>query len=128
MIGAIIFFLGPRAPEAMLNAQIETISMDGLEAIQTAESRNQLIKSGNEALTFWIDSPGVKTEYALVYLHGFSASRGEGDPIHLEFAQRYGMNAYLARLDQHGLAGKDVMLNLTPESLLESAKDAIANR
>ncbi|MBK8503394.1 MAG: alpha/beta hydrolase [Saprospiraceae bacterium] len=122
----ILFLLGPKAPEPVLDAQIHSLGMVDLEVIQTAEKRNQLIKAGNEAMTFWIDTPGVKTEYALVYLHGFSASRGEGDPIHLEFARRYGMNAYLARLDEHGLSDKDALLNLTPESLLESAKNAIA--
>ena len=124
----IIFLAGPRAPEPLLDvvAPINALSMADFEVIQKVEKQNQLVKPGNEALTFWIDTPGVKTEYALVYLHGFSASRGEGDPIHLEFARRYGMNAYLARLDQHGLSDQDAMLDLTPESLLHSAKEAIA--
>jgi hypothetical protein len=48
----ILFLLGPRAPKPVLVAQIHSLSMADLVAIQTAESQNQLIKPGNEALTF----------------------------------------------------------------------------
>jgi hypothetical protein len=41
------------------------------------------IKPDNEARVIWAnDSLKNKTEYALVYLHGFTASQGEGDPVH----------------------------------------------
>ena len=120
------FFGGPRAPEAELNALIEPYPLEKLTTFLQNEKEDKQIKPGNEAAVIWIDTPGVKTEYSLVYLHGFSASRGEGDPIHLEVAKRYRMNAYLARLDNHGMNKQEAMLELTPESLLESAKEAIA--
>ena len=46
------------------------------------ESRRP-VKPENEARIIWQnDSLKNKTEYAVVYLHGFSASQEEGDPVH----------------------------------------------
>jgi pimeloyl-ACP methyl ester carboxylesterase len=103
-------------------AELTLTKAASLVAMETSVGK---IKPGNEAAIFWADSTQQKTDFAMVYLHGFSASRGEGDPIHLEFARRYKMNAYLARLDGHGLAEKDALLEMTPASLLNSAKEAI---
>lgn len=122
----LLYSVGPRPVPANLVPAIHKKNMADLNSRLAYESSSVLIKPNNQAEVFWVDTPGMKTEYALVYLHGFSASKGEGDPIHLEFAQRYGMNAYLARLDQHGLKEEDALLALTPENLLESAKEAIA--
>ena len=41
------------------------------------------------------DSLKEKTEYAVVYLHGFSASQEEGDPVHYDFAKKFGCNLFL---------------------------------
>ena len=35
---------------------------------------------------------------SVVYLHGFSASQEEGDPVHYDFAQKFGCNLFLAAL------------------------------
>ncbi|MCB0689820.1 MAG: alpha/beta hydrolase [Saprospiraceae bacterium] len=121
-----LFMVGPRASSVLLDPTITSRTMEDLQLHLQAEQTSDLIKPDNEAMVYWADSIGIKTDYALVYLHGFSASRGEGDPIHLEFARRYHMNAYLARLDQHGLNESDALLKLTPENLLQSAKEAIA--
>jgi len=67
-----------------------------------------------------------QTEYAIVYLHGFTASQGEGDPVHRTFASTFGCNLYLSRLAGHGLKGKDAMLEFTPEHLWASALEAYA--
>ncbi len=123
-----IYFAGPKPDTPHLDPvlapspyNIRTIDAQ----IKAAEKTIADIKTRNNATIWWADSIGIRTEYALVYLHGFSASRGEGDPIHLQLAKRYGMNAYLARLDKHGRAAEEPMVDLTPEGLLESAKRAI---
>ena len=62
------------------------------------------LKPGNEARIIWAnDSAKQKTEYAIVYLHGFSASQAEGDPIHRNIAKEFGCNLYLSRLAEHGI-------------------------
>ena len=44
------------------------------------------LKPDNEARIVWADSSRQKTAYAIVYLHGFSASLGEGDPTDTDIA------------------------------------------
>ena len=125
----LIFLLGPRAEEVTLDPILDPvlIPIEKLEAfISERESLVSHLKPDNEAVIVWRDSLPQKTANSLVYLHGFSASRGEGDPVHIEFAQKYGMNAYLPRLDQHGLKEQNALGNLTAESLLESAKQALS--
>ncbi|WP_422859018.1 alpha/beta hydrolase [Flagellimonas sp. S174] len=84
------------------------------------------IKTDNESRIIWYDSIPQKTEYSIVYLHGWSASQAEGAPLHIQTAKRYGCNLYLPRLAGHGLTEKEPMLNLTANELIASAKEAIA--
>ena len=41
--------------------------------------------------------------------------------------RRYGFNLYLARLANHGLAGEESMTDMTPNGLIESAKQAVGD-
>jgi pimeloyl-ACP methyl ester carboxylesterase len=66
-----------------------------------------------------------RTDYCLLYLHGFSASWYEGYPANVEFAKHFGMNAYLPRLASHGLETEDALIDMTPDNLWESAKEAL---
>ncbi|NND07014.1 MAG: alpha/beta hydrolase [Saprospiraceae bacterium] len=129
IMGLVLLYIsGPRYPEMIINPIMAAspYTIDNVDSLVKAkESQITNLRPGNEAKLFWMDGLREKTSYALVYLHGFSASRGEGDPIHLEIAKRYGMNAYLARLDQHGLEDPDALLHITAASLLASAKEAI---
>lgn len=85
------------------------------------------VKPDNEARIVWFnDSLKQKTEYAMVYLHGFSASQGEGDPVHRDIARKFGCNLYLSRLAEHGIDTTESMVNLTADKYWESAKEALA--
>ncbi len=128
---AIAYFVGPRVTyEPITSARIELpagVNLEGLDNyVAEKESVFPNIRPGNEAKIIWADSLKSKTPYSVVYLHGFSASHEEGSPIHLEFARQYGFNLYLSRLANHGLAGEESMTELTPNGLIESAKEAIA--
>ena len=126
----IIYALGPKAPIAHLNPSIPSVqsNLNELEQeIYNSEKKIENIRPDNEARIVWNDENNkTKTPYSLVYLHGFSASQGEGAPMHREFAERYGCNLYLARLYGHGIRQEGAMAAITPEKLLESAKRAIA--
>jgi esterase/lipase len=101
--------------------------MDLETKINQEESTVPYLKADNQARIVWADSSHkIKTPYAIVYLHGFSASQAEGYPIHRHLAAQYGCNLFLSRLYAHGLQEKEPLLSLTAEKLIESAKQAIA--
>jgi pimeloyl-ACP methyl ester carboxylesterase len=94
--------------------------------IRQSESAHK-VKPDNEARIVWAnDSLKNQTEYVLVYLHGFSASQGEGDPVHRDLAKKFGCNLYLSRLAEHGIDTTEPMVNLTSDNLWNSAKEALA--
>ncbi len=128
-VGAIVFMLGPKPPTPQLDGKLPLVTANLAQLEQEiikSEKNHQSIKPNNEARIVWADTSKQKTPYSVVYLHGFSASQLEGEPIHRNFAQRYGCNLYLSRLEEHGIDTIDIFQHLTPEKLLESAKRAVA--
>lgn len=122
------YFLGPTAHFEPFDGNLSKLEIT-LSEIETwvaeKESKVLNLKPNNHSRIIWADSIR-KTEYSIVYLHGFSASPMEGDPIHREFAQRYGANLYIPRLAGHGIQDDNAFENLTPKQLIDSAKEAIA--
>jgi esterase/lipase len=90
------------------------------------ERADTKIKANNESQIIWYDSIPSRTEYSILYLHGWSASHEEGAPLHRELGQRYGANVYLPRLEGHGVREEQAMLHLTAIDYFESAKEALA--
>jgi len=98
-----------------------------LEQYITNNETKHKLKPDNEARILWYnDSTKEKTEYAVVYLHGFSASQEEGDPVHYQFAKKFGCNLYLARLAEHGVDTTEPLANYTAEKSWRSAVEAYA--
>jgi pimeloyl-ACP methyl ester carboxylesterase len=65
------------------------------------------------------------TEYCLLYLHGYGACWYEGNPVHIDFARRYGMNLYAPLLASHGIDTTEALIDMTPDRLYDSAKEAL---
>jgi esterase/lipase len=123
----VIYFLGPQPPKPELNYVLPTVaSINALDSQITAMEAPHKIKPNNEAKIIWADSSKTQTEYAIVYLHGFSASQMEGDPVHQNIAKQFHCNLYLARLAEHGIDTTEDLMNLTAENYWESAKLAYA--
>lgn len=125
----VAYFLGPQPPKTVLSDDFPAVptSLTALnDSIVTAESRIPNIKPGNRAKIVWYGDSIARTEYVLLYLHGYSASGLEGEPVTTDFAGRFGMNLYTPRLCDHGLATDEPLLNMTAECLWESAKNALA--
>jgi len=122
-----IYLLGPHPEKPYLNDVLpyipHQINVD--DYVSRMES-NFKIKDNNEAKIIWADSVNQETEYAIVYLHGFSASQMEGDPVHRNIAKQFHCNLYLARLAEHGIDTTEDLMNLTAENYWESAKLAYA--
>lgn len=124
-----IIFFGPKKtyPPIQMDEEKYSFTINNVEEyISLKEGSITDLKNNNEAKIVWHDSVGKKTKYALVYLHGFSASHEEGAPIHTEVAQRYGMNLYLSRLEDHGRRDTNTFIHLTPDAYMASVEEAIA--
>lgn len=123
----LIYLLGPKTQKAEYDTALPTIpSIDLLANYVKLQESKHLIKPGNEAEIVWADSSKQQTEYAVVYLHGFSASKEEGNPVHLNFAKTIKANLYLARLADHGIDTVAPMQYFTANKLWETAKEAFA--
>ena len=123
----IVYFLGPQPSTPKYKNDLPNIPAEAkiLEQYIRDNEATHKIKPDNEARILWLhDSLKEKTEYAVVYLHGFSASQEEGDPIHYNFAQKFGCNLFLSRLDAHGIDTTEPLGNFTAEGLWNSAKEA----
>jgi pimeloyl-ACP methyl ester carboxylesterase len=103
------------------------LSGQRLDSFVAVHENKWRIKPDNEARIVWHDSSQkAVTDYAIVYLHGFSASQEEGDPVHTTVAKTFGCNLYLSRLSMHGLDTTEQLLGLTADNYWESAKQALA--
>ena len=124
-----IYLMGPRVitPELNNNAVEVPSDLNKLKNwIINKENGLGNVRSGNESYIIFNDSIPKKTEYSVVYLHGFTASGKEGDPVHRNIAKKIGANLYVPRLHGHGLEEKEPMLNYNNEDYWQSAKEALS--
>ncbi len=124
----VVYFIGPKTPKPVLDNKLpETgLTISNVESYITEREQQQKLKPDNQARIIWAnDSLKVQTEYCLLYLHGFSGSWYEAYPINVDFAKRYCCNAYMARLQAHGLDTPEPLLDFNPEKIWESAKEAL---
>lgn len=127
----VLFLVGPKAEKPSVDGFVapieQTLSLSELELqIITAEAKVEYLKPDNESRILWANPDSLyKTEYVLLYLHGFSASPKEGYPINYDFGKHYGINTYIPRLYGHGLDSPDNLLDMTPDKLINSAKKAL---
>jgi pimeloyl-ACP methyl ester carboxylesterase len=123
-----VYFAGPRPESPEFKASLPRVpeSPAALEQYLAGKESRHKLKPDNEARIIWYDSSRKKTEYAVVYLHGFSASQMEGDPIHRRFAAQFHSNLLLTRLSDHGVDTTDALYYFTADRAWESAKEALS--
>lgn len=123
----ILYFSGPRITRPVYNLTLPQVpDAKQLDFFISNKEVQHTIKPGNEAKIIWNNEVGEISDFVIVYLHGFSASHEEGNPLHLQTAKQLNANLFLPRLADHGLDTVETMLNFTPERLWESAKLALA--
>jgi pimeloyl-ACP methyl ester carboxylesterase len=122
------YCLGPHPSKPVYDNQLPAVPADaaGLEQYVAGIEARHHLKPDNEARIVWADSLHHKTPFVLLYLHGFSASQEEGNPVHRDMAALFGCNLYLSRLAEHGIDTPDAMVHLTVDGLWNSAKEAYA--
>lgn len=103
----VAFLFGPRVKADMTLTFDPLIIGSDVEAyIATSESKVDRIREGLQKEVIWADpSSKSKTPIALIYVHGFSASKNEVRPVPDMVAQALGANLFFTRLTGHGQDG-----------------------
>ena len=123
----IAYFLGPQPSTPDYSLKLPVVPSDPVKLEKYIADHEALynIKNDNEARIIWAnDSVKEKKSYAVVYIHGFSASQEEGDPVHITFSKKFGYNLFLNRLAEHGIDTTEPLAGVTAEKLWNSAKEA----
>jgi len=122
----IVYLAGPKFPAPKLSNNLPKVQISDFDQYIKNYDSGKKIKPDNESRVIWAnDSLKNKTAYCLLYVHGFSASWYEGNPVHVDFAKRYGMNLYIPLLASHGIDTSEALIDMTPDRLYESAKEAL---
>jgi esterase/lipase len=130
LIGA--YFVGPKpeAPVLTPSASWTDIpdSVSQIDAYIAAKESKTILKPGNEARVIWVDSTQpTKTKIVFMYVHGFSASPMEGDPLHREVAKKFDANLLLARVAGHGVPDSDsTFATVTADEYYQSVENYYA--
>ena len=93
--------------------EVDTFHLNQIDQ-QITQSENTFkdIKPGLKKSIIWNDRPGIRSEYAIVYVHGFSASLEELRPVPDLLAKALGANLFFTRLTGHAR---------TPEAMIEGS-------
>ncbi|WP_372777914.1 alpha/beta hydrolase [Litorivivens sp.] len=104
----IVFVSGPRLES---DIQLTTPELpESLEAyLRDSEARFSDITPGTEKTIVWAGEPETKTDYVVVYLHGFSATRQETAPVAERIAAALDANVYSTRFTGHGRDGNAML-------------------
>lgn len=119
----VLFFLGPK--ETIKQDLLSNKIPDDIDKyILSQESKIAHLVPGAEKKLIWRDEHKKQvTEYSLIYLHGFSASRQEVSPLVENLAEKLGTNVFLTRLTGHG-QDNDAMSDITVNALFNDTLEA----
>lgn len=123
-----VFFMGPRnalgpdEPAARAQPPAELSQLD--DWLRDSEAAYPDLRPGVAKGVVWHATPGQRTGWAVVNLHGFSASRLETAPLAETVAQHLGANLYQSRLSGHGRSS-EAMGEFTVQDWLADAVEAV---
>lgn len=104
VVGALWLF-GPYE-DATLTPRVITVTPDLDAYFASVEAAYDDITPGVEKRVIWADEPGAQTEWAILYVHGFSATSQEIRPVPDLLAKALGANLIFTRLQGHGRSGE----------------------
>lgn len=105
----VTLLFGPREPgNGALSFSADRLGEDLDAYLAAQEAQFDDITQGVEKRIIWADAPGSRTEFAIVYLHGFSATNAEIAPVPQLVGTAMNANVYLSRLTGHGRSGADL--------------------
>ena len=119
----LLFISGPKVK---VNIKIEERMIpDDLDYyLSKKESSVPNLTPNTEKKIYWYNKDKSKTEYSIVYIHGFSASRQEIVPVCDIIANTIKANIFYTRLTAHG-QGPEEFAKVTANDWLNDAYEAI---
>lgn len=99
-----LWLVGPYE-KAPLTPTIASINPDLDAHFASVEAAFDDITPGTEKRIIWAGTPGTRTDYAILYVHGFSATSEEIRPVPDRIADALGANLIFTRLQGHGRTG-----------------------
>ncbi|PTX98512.1 alpha/beta fold hydrolase [Opitutus sp. ER46] len=105
LVLAVVFFAGPR-PDTRFHPRPLALEADLDLTVAKEEARFTDIVPGAEKKIIWANAAHTRTPVALVYLHGFTATRQETAPLSDRVAARLGANLFYTRFTGHGRPGE----------------------
>lgn len=102
-VAAAVFYYAPGAQMHRLpSPDAIDIGPNVSRHLERREARSEGLVEGTEKRVVWAAEPGSRTQWAVVYLHGFSASSEEIRPVPDRVADALGANLFYTRLQGHG--------------------------
>ena len=120
----ILYFSGPQiATEMIIPPPIEIGDPDSY--ISDSESLIHDMRPDNDKKIIWAGEKGLRTEHSIIYLHGFTSSRRETEPLSDIIAEETGSNLFYTRLKGHGRYELRSQENVNISDWLEDAAEAL---
>ncbi len=122
-----LYAIGPRVPVDTTVTFNSTSIGDDVDAyLAASEAAFDDIRDGLEKQVIWAyPASKAKTPLSIVYLHGFSSSKGETSPLSDIVARELGANLFYTRLTGHGRDG-EAMTDATVNRWINDLAEAIA--
>ncbi|MEQ9824684.1 MAG: alpha/beta fold hydrolase [Puniceicoccaceae bacterium] len=119
--------LGPRPVLRKVPHQIPEIPGDVDAYLASRESStSEAIRPGLQAEVIWAYPDKRRTRRSLVYLHGFSSSRGELSPVLETLASEWQANVFFTRFRGHGSESGNLLKGLNLDDWMHDALEARA--
>ncbi|MGJ8594562.1 alpha/beta hydrolase [Sulfitobacter sp.] len=126
VVPCLMWLFGPYEPTYVTTRFDESKLDKGVGTyLRWREAQVEGITEGVEKQVIWADGTEVQTDWAVVYLHGFSATSQEIRPVPDDVADALGANLVLTRLTGHGLDG-DALAQATVQDWIDDTVEAIA--
>jgi esterase/lipase len=119
-----VFVAGPRV-DGTFHPRPIALPADLDSFLTRAEQPFPTLPAGAEKKIVWAHAVHDRTPLAIVYLHGFSATRQETAPLCDRLAAQLGANLYYTRLTGHGLDGA-ALDRASVDDWLNDATEALA--
>ena len=123
---AVLYLVGPRvATDTTVSFDAAGIGDDPDAYLAASEARFNDIRPSLEKEIVWTNSDKRRTPLSIVYVHGFSASKGEVRPLPDRVAAALGANLFYTRLAGHGRGGP-AMADASVNAWVNDVAEALA--